>query len=244
MVESLGIRLASKKQTPFSVWYPRHTRSHASGSFTPQRSRRLSASGIGGEARVRLSYLGPQRSRRLSASGIPDRELTATLDITASKKQTPFSVWYGRPKGRMLPWDIASKKQTPFSVWYAAPFPEPPAREPCLKEADAFQRLVYYPETPTRFPCSPASKKQTPFSVWYTEEAGVPFIAPFTPQRSRRLSASGIIRRRFCRPRRGNASKKQTPFSVWYGWGNPPPRMPSLRGNASKKQTPFSVWYA
>ena len=61
-----------------------------------------------------------------------------------------------------------------------------------LKEADAFQRLVYTPPFLDSVYGFPASKKQTPFSVWY-----VPELQPL---------ASAVK----------NASKKQTPFSVWY----------------------------
>ena len=40
--------------------------------------------------------------------------------------------------------EAASKKQTPFSVWYPqAPIGKSWAQSPGLKEADAFQRLVY-----------------------------------------------------------------------------------------------------
>ena len=36
----------------------------------------------------------------------------------ASKKQTPFSVWYGMDGAMYIRGTNASKKQTPFSVWY------------------------------------------------------------------------------------------------------------------------------
>ena len=84
----------------------------------PQRSRRLSASGIGLGILKWEDIFAPQRSRRLSASGIRQREHRARAAVRASKKQTPFSVWYSSARagtGR---------------------------RTECLKEADAFQRLV------------------------------------------------------------------------------------------------------
>ena len=60
----------------------------------------------------------------------------------------------------------ASKKQTPFSVWYSAEYGEGEIGTLSLKEADAFQRLVYG-RAACRSSGLDASKKQTPFSVWY-----------------------------------------------------------------------------
>ena len=135
----------------------------------------------------------PQRSRRLSASGIRALALAVHPRAGASKKQTPFSVWYARRRGRVVGCRQASKKQTPFSVWYAARerararesnrTPQrsrrlsasgmpPSADHPRLvavrlKEADAFQRLVCRHQLTIRGLSPSASKKQTPFSVWY-----------------------------------------------------------------------------
>ena len=67
----------------------------------------------------------------------------------ASKKQTPFSVWYRLVEGRLEIGVPASKKQTPFSVWYARR--QRDVRLDCprsLKEADAFQRLVLSAHSP------------------------------------------------------------------------------------------------
>ena len=134
----------------------------------PQRSRRLSASGIALHEGVADSPGVPQRSRRLSASGIVLRVDGYDGVGVASKKQTPFSVWYSslateqqrlieRPQrsrrlsasgilfgaDRIRDSEFASKKQTPFSVWYARHVADGIRRELTgLKEADAFQRLV------------------------------------------------------------------------------------------------------
>ena len=84
----------------------------------PQRSRRLSASGIGSGKST------PARASRLKEADAFQRlvydfrEMLANAHLTASKKQTPFSVWYWRC--------------TPALA----------RRRCCLKEADAFQRLV------------------------------------------------------------------------------------------------------
>ena len=85
----------------------------------------------------------PQRNRRLSASGMAVNARGDSWARTSLKEADAFQrlVW-NRGEAVCREGQEASKKQTPFSVWYAAPFPEPPAREPCLKEADAFQRLV------------------------------------------------------------------------------------------------------
>ena len=87
---------------------------------------------------------------------------------------------------------VASKKQTPFSVWYATPAQPTEVKRTCLKEADAFQRLV---STLRRV-------------------GAVVHLRP--PQRSRRLSASGMRNAEEANRDDHNASKKQTPFSVWY----------------------------
>ena len=86
----------------------------------------------------------------------------------------------------------ASKKQTPFSVWYENRYASLFAILVGLKEADAFQRLVFHAGVHGFVRGCVASKKQTPFSVWYAW------------QRVRLLLFLGV------------ASKKQTPFSVWY----------------------------
>ena len=158
----------------------------------PQRSRRLSASGIAPFARIWRCGDTPQRSRRLSASGIDAEGGGSGQQSTPSKKQTPFSVWYRTSPRRKMNG--------------GGP----------LKEADAFQRLVYGCERTQSPRDDIPSKKQTPFSVWY-----------------RRAQED--------RERAQAPSKKQTPFSVWYrsrrNWGGMPTPFPS------KKQTPFSVWY-
>ena len=159
---------ASKKQTPFSVWYQ----------------------GIFYGCQHQLSL--PQRSRRLSASGMPQhKEKSVPNNLGASKKQTPFSVWYSamfalftkalRPqRSRRL--SASGMRRRCRRSW------RPSWR---LKEADAFQRLVFENASGVIDDAFNASKKQTPFSVWYATE---PLIA-----------WHGI-----------EASKKQTPFSVRY----------------------------
>ena len=163
------------------IWVPQRSRRlSASGMLAgrgacrsrldvPQRSRRLSASGIRNPRLCARSRIRPQRSRRLSASGMRRGGGLGTLRRHgASKKQTPFSVWYRSAppapapmmplpqRSRRLsasgmamecvfavPENRASKKQTPFSVWYQlSPGGWSPLPPPCLKEADAFQRLV------------------------------------------------------------------------------------------------------
>ena len=84
----------------------------------------------------------------------------------ASKKQTPFSVWYARRICVIRKHRAASKKQTPFSVWYPLPITDIIDLRIGLKEADAFQRLVFALITDNP-QYGLASKKQTPFSVWY-----------------------------------------------------------------------------
>ena len=159
---------------------------------------------------------------------------------------------------------MPSKKQTPFSVWYGTGDGRAPAPPATLKEADAFQRLVFE---------SVQSRQLSRF-----------------PQRSRRLSASGMRSSlliglpRFSALKEADAfqrlvsacaslvwlrelppSKKQTPFSVWYRlirhrarYGLRPLKEADAfqrlvfvrnaekemrRERPSKKQTPFSVWY-
>ena len=231
---------ASKKQTPFSVWYPGTSRlgrwanrslkeadafqrlvleygvAGRSGSEglkeadafqrlvstrrtdeplsprVPQRSRRLSASGMTPAPRLRYRSVLPQRSRRLSASGI-----CRSASAAAS-------------------------------------------RSGGLKEADAFQRLVLF-SLRIRRTALPAPQRSRRLSASGISRYDGYSNAPKSPQRSRRLSASGIrhaVRsHRVCHP----ASKKQTPFSVWYAPATPAPLV--SRRRASKKQTPFSVWY-
>ena len=65
---------------------------------------------------------------------------------------------------------VPSKKQTPFGVWYKI-------------HQDVLPRLLPVP-----------SKKQTPFGVWYVNYAAPNLMPNYAPQRSRRLSASGISR--------------------------------------------------
>ena len=86
---------------------------------------------------------------------------------------------------------FASKKQTPFSVWYPPGADSRQSRSTRLKEADAFQRLVYVHLR----------------RVWREVQL---------PQRSRRLSASGMNENLAHLLEFLVASKKQTPFSVWY----------------------------
>ena len=207
---------ASKKQTPFSVWYDyaiqfeggphimpqRSRRLSASGIglgilkwediFAPQRSRRLSASGMQGGIETCQTGTAPQRSRRLSASGIPAVRRRAAGAGFASKKQTPFSVWYSRHASADVHAGIvASKKQTPFSVWYGEGGGGAAFLGECLKEADAFQRLVFshaaqLPRYGSRL------KEADAFQRLVYEGFRIAMRLLGMPQRSRRLSASGI----------------------------------------------------
>ena len=158
----------------------------------------------------------------------------------------------------------ASKKQTPFSVWYTRTTTRRRKSPPCLKEADAFQRLVSVLQL--RKPdgiCAPQrSRRLSASGIGRTWTRSFPCL---WPQRSRRLSASGMMAMRQVFREGDGASKKQTPFSVWYSkashaarptttWPQRSRRLsasgmsglnipPQLRLSASKKQTPFSVWY-
>ena len=161
-------------------------------------------------------------------------------DKLASKKQTPFSVWYPDERGRARRFRRASKKQTPFSVWYALDRLDRLRDSQGLKEADAFQRLVLRPvgrligaysrlkeaDAFQRLVCwtarkscrdgRRASKKQTPFSVWY------PNPPPMSESVGRRLKEADAFQRLVSKllerslAAAHHASKKQTPFSVWY----------------------------
>ena len=207
---------ASKKQTPFSVWYSPRRR---------QRSR-CSRGLKEADAFQRLVYL--------------ESPLKAVAALRASKKQTPFRAANRQQLTTSRAALRASKKQTPFSVWYGAVVVRRRPRLSRLKEADAFQRLVFVVVERRRLRGRRASKKQTPFSVWYNpdRDGGAPTLgglkeadafqrlvfdsgasgclASCQPQRSRRLSASGIPAPRPDGLCRRVASKKQTPFSVWY----------------------------
>ena len=84
-----------------------------------------------------------------------------------------------------------------------------------LKEADAFQRLVSLPRgrrggLPHPLKEADAFQRLVSNSVWYARRSAS------DPQRSRRLSASGIYAGGAYRAVHGVPSKKQTPFSVWY----------------------------
>ena len=160
--------------------------------MTPQRSRRLSASGIPSFSFVATSRIGPQRSRRLSASGITGRRAITPHVNPTSKKQTPFSVWYAF--GAELAPDavnLTSKKQTPFSVWYRGRRSDQGRRAFHLKEADAFQRLVW-----TSGAAATARRR-------HLKEADA----------FQRLVFGGVVRGVYLVQ---YTSKKQTPFSVWY----------------------------
>ena len=186
----------------------------------PQRSRRLSASGIRLTRGTELTtYWWPQRSRRLSASGIWSPPHTRRTEKRCLKEADAFQrlvCAQPRQNPRRLHW--ASKKQTPFSVWYPMGRQSRRRRTTGLKEADAFQRLVFIPLAIAGAPFALASKKQTPFSVWYrtarriahhrgaglkeadafqrlvSRPAASEFAIRRRPQRSRRLSASGMSR--------------------------------------------------
>ena len=113
-----------------------------------------------------------------------------------------------------------------------------------LKEADAFQRLVFATGRVCPRQHLLASKKQTPFSVWYSEplrctwdgtmslkEADafqrlVSAAARRLWSRTTCLKEADAFQRLVCARTRlclcqagGAASKKQTPFSVWYSDG-------------------------
>ena len=210
----------SKKQTPFSVWYRRRARGRNRRPAEVEPSKKQTPFSVWYPSLMvtpRLLSSGPQRSRRLSASGI--RHVPRRLG------------------GSGFP----SKKQTPFSVWYmaSAPLRRAPA-DYSLKEADAFQRLVFRERT------RPASTRASPQRSRRLSASGMrlsihTYAADIaSPQRSRRLSASGIRGLRDGADGLESPSKKQTPFSVWYYLA----AVHRLCGVCpSKKQTPFSVWY-
>ena len=134
---------ASKKQTPFSVWYKKARLVRGCACEPPQRSRRLSASGILAASDRRAAQFAPQRSRRLSASGIPQVAPTETAgeQPQRSRRLSASGMDSGGRAVRAI--HCTSKKQTPFSVWYcASPRGMRHVRRSDLKEADAFQRLV------------------------------------------------------------------------------------------------------
>ena len=184
----------------------------------PQRSRRLSASGMRGGIRTR-NLRGRLKEadafQRLVCGRSGESPRTGRR---ASKKQTPFSVWYEVHGFLAVIHGLASKKQTPFSVWYrktpdeilkdinlpqrsrrlsasgmhttirdTAPAP------PSLKEADAFQRLVsirFASASSIAFCLKEADAFQRlVYAIEWAAREGVDL-----PQRSRRLSASGIFR--------------------------------------------------
>ena len=231
----------SKKQTPFSVWYVNSRAVRGGAFYEPQRSRRLSASGMDDRKAGCSHGILPQRSRRLSASGINGGGWAVARQVSASKKQTPFSVWYDslllRP---MASGRNASKKQTPFSVWYARASERRPRTWEASKKQTPFS--VWYAEPPHVSPSAlSASKKQTPFSVWYAQEGGDKGNKGLGSLKEADAFQRLVSVRRSPRPPRfQHASKKQTPFSVWY---MVTPRLLSSGNGASKKQTPFSVWY-
>ena len=161
----------------------------------PQRSRRLSASGMRrsradtltqpvclkeADAFQRLVLLDlvsarprgdePQRSRRLSASGMKSWCFIPKRCSHASKKQTPFSVWYQSTSGNRLYSCTTPQRSRRLSASGIRPrIRRAPSPRICLKEADAFQRLV---------------------SAYQPDD----LRCAMRPQRSRRLSASGMRR--------------------------------------------------
>ena len=113
-------REASKKQTPFSVWYEYLLRGDGVLPDEPQRSRRLSASGMRqNRALVKGAFAVPQRSRRLSASGMPPVCMltSGVYEPQRSRRLSASGIRMG-----------STRSPTPSSS---------------LKEADAFQRLVW-----------------------------------------------------------------------------------------------------
>ena len=133
-----------------------------------------------------------QRSRRLSASGMWTVVSGGRTGTAASKKQTPFSVWYELPATVLnLGARYASKKQTPFSVWYARVRALRVRPLPGFKEADAFQRLVCAATISAPTPKSSLQRSRR-LSASGMICAGPNFRDASALQRSRRLSASGI----------------------------------------------------
>ena len=109
---------ASKKQTPFSVWYNIASASARENREMPQRSRRLSASGIRSSTLASAAGLVSSKKQTPFSVWYADGVRSLVCEYDASKKQTPFSVWYSGLGERPSAHRIASKKQTPFSVWY------------------------------------------------------------------------------------------------------------------------------
>ena len=182
----------------------------------PQRSRRLSASGISLAAarspRARVPLKEADAFRRLvSVSSSPSSSRKPTL-----KEADAFRRLVCGWATRMTVVSVSLKEADAFrrlvsdSPAGGRDFPLP------LKEADAFRRLVCAmwnglpsplasPQRSRRLSASgisaPArraqrdsepSKKQTPFGVWYSLSPSAESPQAFTPQRSRRLSASGM----------------------------------------------------
>ena len=241
------------------------------GAVGPQRSRRLSASGMR-RPRAALVYpLTPQRSRRLSASGMRGRVGGAPNLAGRLKEADAFqrlvyrelAGYYGRRVGlkeadafQRLVYEVRNQIErervhygrrvglkeadafqrlvcdsrpchadsdcTPqrsrrlSASGMRAVSPAVGRARGSLKEADAFQRLVSAVVRRARLGGLSASKKQTPFSVWYVSIRTPTVPSVSVPQRSRRLSASGIHLGGRRSHIRDGASKKQTPFSVWY----------------------------
>ena len=182
----------------------------------------------------------PQRSRRPKASGTRIRRAGRADCLSASKKQTPESVWYSARAQAAADTASASKKQTPESVWYAGALRILTVVSRIgLKEADARKRLVR-----SRAPSNETSHAE-PQRSRRPKASGTGGLSAYrrdsaAPQRSRRPKASGTWALAGVAGAVLVASKKQTPESVWYlsviG-------MLFMLRSASKKQTPESVWY-
>ena len=134
----------SKKQTPFSVWYNLSGKCDRCGSTSLKEADAFQRLVCFGNSNGMDEGCDPQRSRRLSASGMVQIPYPLRASCLPSKKQTPFSVWYSAALssgGAVI--FMPSKKQTPFSVWYQTTRSPGLPRFRRLKEADAFQRLVF-----------------------------------------------------------------------------------------------------
>ena len=132
----------------------------------------------------------PQRSRRLSASGM-QRQLHHSTVVNRLKEADAFQrlvspVWIFFSHGR-----TASKKQTPFSVWYMSYQTSDLLVGDGLKEADAFQRLVLRACARGWGRGVPLKEADAFQRLVCAYPARTPTL-PALPQRSRRLSASGM----------------------------------------------------
>ena len=182
----------------------------------------------------------PQRSRRLSASGIRQLASRPYSRPMPSKKQTPFSVWYGFIQTPLNLRRILPQRSRRLSASGMRTGSRSCPRSRSLKEADAFQRLVSarISASSTSAIAPQRSRRLSASGIWLCSHSAI--ASQWSPQRSRRLSASGMTAppvklEEFDFPQRSRRLSAS-------GMGLVRPPL-SGGGRPSKKQTPFSVWY-